>query len=90
MRKAKRERLLPKVVLPPAPSGDDPRFSADEAAHQLGRSGNTVRRWINVGILKGERIGRGKGTFVVRQSEVNRVRALLDAGIDRTENLDAA
>ena len=48
---------------------DDPFLSVTEVARQLGKSPQTIGRWINDGLLNGVR--RPNGIVAVRQSEVN-------------------
>lgn len=53
-------------------SPNDP-LTADEVGVLLGISGSAVRQAIRQGRLRAERIGGGKGIYVVRRMDVDRI-----------------
>lgn len=52
---------------------EDPILSFREAGRRIGRSGQTIRRWADEGLIKVERIpGEKPWDLGIRESEVNR------------------
>jgi excisionase family DNA binding protein len=60
---------------PPAAVIDDPFLNVREVALRLGRTPETVRRWIRAGTLAAVSMGSDAGGYRVRDSEVRRVEA---------------
>lgn len=61
--------LTPTVIAHPT-AEDDPILTPEEVGRRLGKSGTTIRRWINDGLL--DYVQNPKGLPGVRQSDVNR------------------
>lgn len=67
---------LVRVVTEQKPKAERPYYTVSEAAELIGVSGQTVKNWINRGMLKGYRLG---GRIVIPRAILDGYRPLADA-----------
>ena len=53
----------------------DPALSATQVADALGVTSVTIQRWARAGFISAEKLGGKTGAYVIRRSEVERLKA---------------
>lgn len=79
-RRVRRREPLPRVVVPRATPAGETRITVAQASKRLSRSPQTIQTWIRQGRMQAERFGPSNGTYMIPESEIERLRPLLPDG----------